>query len=276
MRSLFFGRLVLLFLSCFVNVSFAYVDSLAQRIIHAHEKGDPLPNVSMEAVLDMSRAYQIQTAFVKARLTKDSIAGFKAGLTTQGAQAYFGIDRPIFGVLFKSGDFSQLPVISLKNFNYLMIETELGFITKKAITKTVNSVAELKTYIAQVVPVIELPDVGFAKNPITAIDLVAANTGSEGFIYHKEVNWIGQNLNAVAVSLSHNGNIVNQGEGTDALGDQWEALRWLVNQVLAHGWSIEKGNILITGALGTMIAAEPGIYRAQFNDGATLELTLTH
>lgn len=257
------------------GLCFAHVDMFAQQIAKAYEKGEPLPNISSEIALDMSRAYQIQAAVVKARLSKDTIAGFKAGLTSVDAQAYFGIHRPIFGVLFKSGDFSQLPVISLKNFNYLMIETELGFITKKAITKTVNSVAELKTYIDKVVPVIELPDVGFAKKPITATDLVAANTGSLGFVAQKHINLMGQNLNNVAVSLSHDGVIVNQGEGSDALGDQWEALRWLVNQVLAHGWSIEKGHLLITGALGEMVAAQPGIYRAQFNDGAVLELTLT-
>lgn len=253
----------------------AQIDALAQRLILAETKGDPIPNLSHEATIDMSGAYQIQAAYVKHRLAKDAIAGFKAGLTSGDAQTLFGINRPIFGVLFKSGHYSQDSIISLKKYHYLMVETELGFITQKPIKQTVNSVAELKSYIGQIVPVIELPDVGFALQPVNAFDLVAGNTGSMGYIYNGNINWYGQDVNSLAVSLLHNGAIVNQGQGEDALGDQWEALRWLVNQVLAHGWSIEKGHLLITGALGEMVPAKPGHYRAQFNDGAIIEFKFT-
>lgn len=252
----------------------AQTDVLAGRLLQAHEKGQPIPTLSQETQLDMSSAYAVQAAYVRARLAHDKIAGFKAGLTCLEAQSHMGVNRSIIGVLLKSGDVSNEPTISIKKFGKLIVETELGFITKKPIRKSVSSIAELQSYIGQVVPVVELPNLSFEKNPIHATDLVAANAVAAAFIYGKENNWLGQDINSITVSLSHNGKIVNQGQGEDAFGDQWEALRWLVNQVIANGWSIEKGNLLITGALGEMVTAEPGVYRAQFNDEAVLTFEL--
>ncbi len=244
---------------------------LSAKLVHAHENHERLPNLSRETNIDMSHAYEIQAAYVKERLRNDSVAGFKAGLTNPDSQAQFAINRPIFGVLFKSGDLSTKKVIPLAQYHQLIVETELGFITKKPIRETVNSAAELKAYISQVVPVIEMPDVGFVHKVVNAPDLVAANTASTAYIIQPDINWYGEDINAITVSLMHDGVIVNQGQGIDAMGDQWEALRWLVNQVLAHGWTIEKGNLLITGALGGVVPAKPGMYKAQFNDGASIE-----
>lgn len=254
--------------------AFATTDHLAQRLLEAYEKGEPMPNLSKEIRSDVASAYRIQNAYVKGRLVKDKIAGFKAGLTTAAAQKQFGISRPIIGVLFKSGDLSQARTISLANFNRLMIETEIGFITKTPILKTVNSIDELKSHIAKIVPVVELPDVGFVNNnKVDAHDLIAANAVSAAYIQLPHTIGLEDNINAIAVSLLHNGVIVNQGQGEDALGDQWEALRWLVNQVLSHGWRIEKDALFITGALGQVIPAKAGVYRAQYNNNMTFEFT---
>lgn len=250
-------------------------DVLAKRLLDAHEKGQPIPTFSQETNLDMSGAYAVQSAYIRSLLAHDRIAGFKAGLTSLEAQSHMGVNRALIGVLLKSGDLSDCPTVSLKKFRKLIVETELGFITKKPIKRSVSSIAELQSYIAQIVPVIELPDLGFEKSPIHITDLVAANAAAAAFIYNKDINWLGQDVNSITVSLSHNGKIVNQGQGEDAFGDQWEALRWLVNQVIANGWSIEKGSLLITGALGEMVAGEPGVYRAQFNDEAVMTFEVT-
>lgn len=249
---------------------------LAKRLFDAHEKGLAIPTLSQEVTLDMAAAYAVQTAYIRTCLTKDKIAGFKAGLTSQDAQAHVGINRAMVGVLLKSGDLSNQSSIPLKKFKQLIVETELGFITNRSIKRPITTIAELQSYIEKIVPVIELADVGFDKSPVLATDLVAANAAAAAYIYRKDLNWYGQDVNSITVSLSRNGKILNQGHGDDAFGDQWEALRWLVNQVIANGWSIEKGSLLITGALGGMVPGVPGHYRAQFNDEAILAFDLVH
>ncbi len=247
------------------------IDVMAGKVYQAFEEQKPLPNLSLSHKMDMSAAYEVQRAYVRSRLNKDKIAGFKAGLTSDDAQARFNINRPIFGVLFSEGATKKHATFSLSKMNGLMIEAELGYIVKEKIHKKVNSIAELKNYISQIVPVIELPEVTFASKPVDGMDLVAANGGASYFLPDMDSSWLGQDVNSISVSVMYNNQIILQGQGKDALGDQWEALRWLVNQVLSHGWVIEKDNILITGALGGMTTAKVGEYKIQYNKGSAIE-----
>ena len=48
------------------------------------------------------------------------------------------------------------------------------------------------------------------------------------------------------------------------MGDQWEALLWLVEQRLRDGYEVKRNDLLITGALGKVIPAEAGRYVADF------------
>lgn len=274
MRSLYRLGIFALWLGCLPCAMAQSLDYLAKDLLSAREQRLPIPNVSQRVSLEMSDAYRIQNAYIQGRLQTARLAGFKAGLTSSETQAHFSVARPIFGALFNDGDLSATPKINMAQYRKMMIETEIGFITKKPIRKTVESVDELKSYIGQVAPVIELPEIHFAEHPVSGIDLVAANCAANGYVIDRTVNWLGRNINQISVTLTRNGKIVNQGEGQDALGDQWEALRWLVNQILFQGWNIETGFLLITGVLGEMTPAEPGHYRAQFNDGSQMQFHL--
>ena len=48
------------------------------------------------------------------------------------------------------------------------------------------------------------------------------------------------------------------------MGDQWEALMWLVRQRLQQGFEVKRDDLLITGALGKVVEAERGRYVADF------------
>lgn len=260
----------------FSTLAYALADTkgFVQALLQAQRKRESAPNISEGTELSMSDAYDIQRALVKEKLISDRIVGFKAGLTTHVAQSSLAINRPIFGVLLRSGDFSKNPAFSLKHFHHLTVEIELGFVTKQPIKKTIQSVEELKHYIGSVVPVIELPDIGFKNSHFNTIDLVANNTGFAAYLMDDKPNWVNDDINSLTVTLFKNGAVVSQGQGKDALGDQWEALRWLVNQVLANGWTIDEGYLFITGALGEILPASPGTYRAQFNNEASIQFTV--
>ncbi|MGH7806673.1 MAG: hypothetical protein ACRENT_01110 [Thermodesulfobacteriota bacterium] len=69
-------------------------------------------------------------------------------------------------------------------------------------------------------------------------------------------------LNKATVTLTFDGQVINQGKGADALGDQWKAALWLANAIVKQGWKIEPGQMLITGVLGKMIPGKEGKYVA--------------
>jgi 2-keto-4-pentenoate hydratase len=242
------------------------VSNLANLLIEAERENQLLPILSEQyPELDIETAYGVQKAYVQRKLTDDEIAGFKAGLTSEEAQRKFGMTFPVSGVLFLSGERHGSPIIDKSTFKASMIETEIGFLVREPITHPLKNTSELYKRIKAVMPVIELPDIGFTNmKKLKAVDIISANVSSAQYIIGREKETAKLNLNNITVTLSLNGQIVNQGKGSDALEDQWNALLWLVNSITKHGWKIEPGNILITGVLGNMIPGKNGKYVADY------------
>ncbi|MGH7908906.1 MAG: 2-keto-4-pentenoate hydratase [Thermodesulfobacteriota bacterium] len=235
-------------------------------LIKAQKENELIPVLSEQyPELDVETAYRVQKAYALRRLTADQIAGFKAGLTSTEIQKKFGVTFPVSGVLFASGRKLDSPIIDKSMFKMLMIETEIGFVVGKPITHPPKNVSELRSSIKAVMPVIELPDIGFTDlKTLKAVDIIAANVSSSQFIVGTEKDAMSLDLNNITGTLSLNGHVVNQGKGSDALGDQWNAALWLVNVITKQGWTIEPGYILITGVLGKMIHGKKGKYIADF------------
>jgi 2-keto-4-pentenoate hydratase len=238
---------------------------LADQLLLSHRDNQLIPLVSSSHPdLSVEQAYLVQAHYVKKRLAHDKVAGFKAGLTSLAAQNKFNVNQALSGILFASGDLSATESIQLSHFKRLMLETEIGFEIGTAITSLITTQAELKQHIKAVFPVIELPDIGFTSKP-KGIDIIAANVGAAAFIKGKPItDFTDFDLNALTVTLTKNGQVVNTGKGLNALGNQWQAALWLVNRLIAQGSTLEPGQFLITGAMGKMIQAQQGDYQAYF------------
>ena len=121
-------------------------------------------------------------------------------------------------------------------------------------------------------PAIELPDLHYSKiKEITGPDIIATNVAARKVLVGKALPVKAQDLNSVNVTLFHNGREVARGAGKNALGDQWKALQWTVNNALENGGAIKSGQIVITGSLTKMMPVKPGKYLADFGDFGTME-----
>jgi 2-keto-4-pentenoate hydratase len=238
---------------------------LAEQLRQSDYHNQPIPLVSLiKPNLSIEQAYTIQRYYVTSQLTHEKPAGFKAGLTSLATQREFNVTKAVTGILFAKGDRSATKAIELSQFNRLMLETEIGFEIGKEIKTTVANITELKSSITALFPVIELPESGFTHEP-TGIDIIAANVGSKAYLKGKAMtDFTLMDLNTLPVTLTKNGKVVNTGEGHEVLGDQWQTALWLVNQLIAQGWTLTPGQFLITGVIGKMIKAEVGNYQADF------------
>jgi len=136
----------------------------------------------------------------------------------------------------------------------------------------VSDNAAIRAAVARIVPAIEIPNLGFEDMAaLQGPDIVAANAAMHRFFVGPGSRAADVDPNAVTVSLTKDEDVVNTGRGTDSMGNQWSALRWLVNTVVEQGWTIEPGHVLITGAMGRMIPAAPGQYRADFGELGVIE-----
>ena len=275
----FLKRLLLaIMIICTVTAAplMAEVSDMAKTLLQAADQNKPIPLISLRSPnVDVDTAYAVQKAYVTRRLMVDRFAGFKAGLTSVAGQKRFGVDAPLAGVLFESGRLTGSPTIDARTFGKLMVETEIGFVIGKTISRPVKDVKTLQGYVHSVMPVIELPDLGFDDmKRLKGVDIIAADVAARQFIIGREQLFQNLDLNSVVVTLSLNGQAVNTGHGSDAMGNQWQAARWLINTMVNQGWAVEAGHLIITGALGKMLPGKPGHYVADYGAFGKIEFEI--
>lgn len=256
-----------------VVVNAANDDSLAvtvSRVVQTRLSGQPgcVLSSAWSGKLTVETAYRMQYGVVKQWLGEQLPVGFKAGLTSKAGQEKFSVAHPVAGVLLPGGQ-RQLEngefVVYRKDFISPMIEAEIGFRFKEVISKPIADVCQLKTKVASVLPVIELPDLAFDNAAqLKGVDIIANNVAARQFIVGAPRSVDGIDLDALAILLKKDGKLLLEGRGSDAMDSQWQALLWLVNQTLASGWRVEPGQLLITGALGKMLTTKAGEYQVEF------------
>nr|VFJ73980.1 MAG: 2-keto-4-pentenoate hydratase [Candidatus Kentron sp. FW] len=248
----------------------------AHLIIQAEASHRPIPVLSLRhPAMDLDMAYRIQRAYVREKSINETLIGFKAGLTSKKGQQKFGLDAPIAGVLLASGKLTGKTTVHKAAFRRPMVETEIGFIMDATLTQPLSEISILKKSIRAIVPVIELPDLGFSDmEHLTGLDIIAANACARQFIvgHPQPVDTI--DPNKISILLSRDGHPINQGKGREALGDQWQAALWLVNTMITQGWTIQPGQILLTGALGKMLPGKPGNYMADYGHLGKIEFEI--
>lgn len=257
-----------------VKMANANDQTLQQQLYDARKQQQPAVILSDKLGVSLStdKAYAIQTAWLKQWLNNKAPQGFKAGLTTKGAQTKFKVTEPVAGVLINT-PLLALPEKTLtgEGYNKMMIETELGFRMKQPITQPIRSIEELKILTAVVMPVIELPDLAFDKPlALTGADIIANNVIAKDFIVGRPQPITSIDINTVEISLKHNKQVILASSSGTVMENQWQALLWLVNRTLASGWQITPNQILITGAVGQMMLAKEGEYLASFSGMETI------
>ena len=229
-----------------------------QKFLHAFSERHNYDSVSAaHDELTLDDAYDIQHRFVALR--KDPITGYKAALTAPAAQQAMDIDVPIIGVLFADGAFDNNVPIELHK--QALLETEIGFVCREAITREVNKTSVLD-YMSGCMAMIEVASPNLATKP-NGLDLVATNAASYGYIT-SNIHPTDAAADNLAVSLRRGDETLLSGTAAEPLGGQLQALTWLVNQTLARGYEIHPGHLLMTGSIGGMTPATDGDYRADF------------
>lgn len=236
-------------------------------ILKSLQRRQPIPALGAESYNATERqAYEVQKLVVENLIAGGDVAvGHKAGLTSEAAQAKFDVYEPVAGSLLKSHMKNTGTFVSRRQFRGMMIEMEIGFELKLSIRSEPRDVEELKSKVRQIMPVVELPNVHFdPTDKVSGMDVIASNVAAATVIKGRAKPLGTIDLNEVEAILTLNKEEVAAGVGSDALGDQWEALLWLVRQRLRDGYEVKRNDILITGALGEVVPAESGRYVADF------------
>ncbi len=266
MKTLRLGILVLLLTAPLIG-SAQSTDEWSAGILKAIQRKQPFPAIGGQSFSASEReAYEVQKVVVEKLVAGgDVIVGHKAGLTNESAQAKFDVFEPVAGSLLKSNMKNTATFVSMRQFKGMVVEMEIGFELKLSIRSVPRDIEDLKSKVRQVVPIVELPNVYFdPADEVTGLDVIASNVAAATVIKGRPKPLSTIDLNEIEATLTLNKEVVSEGVGSDAMGDQWEALLWLVEQRLRDGYEVKRNDLLITGALGKVIPAEAGRYVADF------------
>ena len=251
---------------------------VAKQIYESYKTGQMVKNpCSIMPDMTVDDAYKVQAELVDMLASDEGgVAGYKAGLTGEATQKRFGVTQPAYGVMTQK--MMMLPGVEVasSDFRRLFIEVEIALILKKDITEPLASVDEAMAAVEAVAPAIELPDIRFTDmKTLKGEDIIADNVGAAAVIIGPKANLDNlADVNKVETKLLLDGDEVNNGKATDALGDQFNALMWLANAVVKNGGSLKQGQFVITGATGKMLPAKPGRYEAEYGDFGKIEFSV--
>ncbi|WP_257251327.1 2-keto-4-pentenoate hydratase [Burkholderia cepacia] len=214
---------------------------------------------------DATLAYAIQQINNDLRAANgERVVGRKIGLTSPAVQKQLGVDQPDFGALFASmayGDSQPMPLASLIQPK---VEAEIALVLERDLTAEKHTFADLISATACAVAAVEVVDSRIRDWDIRFFDTVADNASSALFVLgSRPVLLRDIDLTACAMTLTQDGEVLSRGNGSACLGNPLNAAAWLADRMARLGTPLRAGEIVLTGALGPMVAVKAaGTYTA--------------
>jgi 2-keto-4-pentenoate hydratase len=219
---------------------------------------DPLTSQDPEITVD--EAYYIQLENIKKKLEAgQKIVGKKIGLTSVAVQKMLGVDEPDYGHLLDTMVVENGGTVDCSKMLLPKIEGEIAFILKQDLKGPNVTVLDVLQATDYVVPAIEIVDTRVQDWKIKLPDTVADNASSGLLVLGGKPTKIEDiDLELIGMALYKNGEVANTGVGAAALGNPATCVAWLANRLADYDITLKAGEVILSGALSSMVEAKPG------------------
>lgn len=245
------------------------IEQAADRIRQAFESHIPCAPVrELLPPADLEAAYAVQSINTNRWMTEGRrLVGRKIGLTAKSVQKQLGVDQPDYGMLFADmayGDDQEIP------FGQVMqprVEAEVAFVLEQDLLLERPTLAEVTSAVAYALPAIEVVGSRIANWDINIVDTIADNASSGLFVLGATPCRLSSfELELCGMVMECRGDQISLGSGKACLGNPLNAARWLAEVMVRVGNPLRAGDIILSGALGSMVAANPGdVIEARIN-----------
>jgi len=237
------------------------VEELAARLRGAQAAGQPIaPLREALAAGGVALAYAVQQANTRHALAAGRrIIGRKIGLTSRAVQAQLGVNQPDYGVLLDDMALCDGEDIALGRVLQAKVEAEVAFVIGRDLDLPCASPAEVMRAVEFVLPAIEIVGSRIENWNIKLLDTVADNASSGLFVVGNKPRRLGEvDLRLAGMVMERRGEEVSTGAGAACLGHPVNAVVWLARKLVEMGEPLRAGDLVMSGALGPMVKAEPG------------------
>lgn len=250
------------------------LDDAAALLRQAERCGAPIaPLTRSWETLSETDAYRIQKINADARIASgERLVGRKIGLTSPAVQAQLGVDQPDFGVLFDSMSIGDGQPITLRGLIQPKVEGEVALVLGADLNHERHTYADLFRAVDYAVAAIEVVDSRIESWKIRYADTVADNGSSARFVLGSRPRRLRElDLSACGMTLSQQGVILASGSGAACLGNPLNAAIWLADRMVREGSPLRAGDVVMTGALGPMVAvAQAGVFEVSIQGLGTV------
>ena len=217
---------------------------------------------------DVAAAYAVQEINTQRALDAGRrLVGRKIGLTSLAVQKQLGVDQPDYGMLFADMARGDDEEIAFKDTMQPKVEAEIAFILGQDLDDENLTHADLFHAVDYAVAAIEIVGSRIQNWDIRITDTIADNASSGLFVLGTEVRMLGEfDPRLCGMVMEHRGEPVSVGAGAACMGNPLNASLWLAKVMARAGRPLLAGDIIFSGALGPMVAVQPGeVYDVRIN-----------
>jgi 2-keto-4-pentenoate hydratase len=239
----------------------ALFEHLADKLAQASVDRRPIAPLSASYnALTLDHAYAVQEILTRRRLNAGArLVGRKIGLTSPAVQKQLGVDQPDYGMLFADMQIENGAAVPPGALIQPRIEGEVAFIMGRELSVGTVDEARFAKAAAYMCAALEIVDSRIEAWKIGIVDTVADNASSARFVLSDDRVAIGAlDPREVTMNLRRDGEIVSSGSGRACLGNPLTAAAWLAEKMIALGRPLQRGDIVLSGALGPMVSLEAG------------------
>lgn len=218
--------------------------------------------------IDPQDAYRIQLALIELKKADGAkIVGKKIGLTSKAMQRMLNVEQPDYGHILDAMLVQDGRSIPVRELIQPKIEPEIAFILDRDLRGPGVTPIQALAATRFVVPALEIIDSRIHSWKISLCDTIADNASSARVVLGGSPKRVEEvDLSLVGMVLEKNGEVIHTGAGAAVLGHPAVAVAWLANVLGEFGVSLEKGEIIMPGALCAAVDVTAGdVVQASFD-----------
>jgi 2-keto-4-pentenoate hydratase len=250
-------------------VSVTDVEGKARALFEARRDRKPIePFTDADPTLGMADGYAVQAALTRLLLEGgDTIVGYKVGLTSAAMQKMIGIDSPDYGPVLGSTVYRDGDTIPLDAFIAPKVEAEIVYVMRDRLAGPGVTLEAAQAAVEGIAASVEIVDSRFVDWRIKLADTVADLASNGAVAMSTQVVPLDDiDAREIAMTLFRNGEQIERGRGSAALGNPLAVVAWLADVLGENDIALEPGHLVMTGALHAAVPMKSGDeFRAEFD-----------